>query len=63
MTGLIRSKEIIKIQGNKHRLCASRSRTLKDSLEAQRGGGVEKGLAVDGKWRNRRGEDRQNCKN
>jgi hypothetical protein len=32
-------------------------------LEARRGGGAEKGPAVDEEWRNRRGEDRQNYKN
>jgi hypothetical protein len=48
--GLITSKETIKIQGNKHRSRASRSRTLKDVLEARRSGGVEKGFAVDREW-------------
>jgi hypothetical protein len=38
-------------------------RTLKDALEARRGGGAEKGSAVDRVRRNRRGEDRQNYKN
>jgi hypothetical protein len=32
-------------------------------LEARRSGGTEKGPAVDGMRRNRRGEDQQNCKN
>jgi hypothetical protein len=62
-TGLITSKEIIKIQGNKHLSRASKSHTLKDVLEARRGGGVEKGLAMDGEWRNKHREDQQNCKN
>jgi hypothetical protein len=35
---------------------------LKDALEARRGGGAEKGLAVDGVRQNRLREDRQNCK-
>jgi hypothetical protein len=50
-TGLITSKESIKIQRNKHRSRASRSRTLKDVLEALRGGGAEKGPIVDEEWR------------
>ena len=62
-TRLITSKETIKIQETKHQSRASRSRTLKDALEAQCGGGTKKGLAMDGEWRNKRGEDRQNCKN
>jgi hypothetical protein len=32
-------------------------------LEAQCGGGAKKGPAMDGVRRNRRREDRQNCKN
>jgi hypothetical protein len=32
-------------------------------LEARRGGGAKKGPTVAGEWQNRRGEDRQNCKN
>jgi hypothetical protein len=44
-------------------LHASKPRILKDALEARRGGGVEKGPAMDREWRNRRGEDQQNCKN
>ena len=42
---------------------ASRTRTLKDALEARHGGGAKKGLAVNGEWQNRSGEDQQNCKN
>ena len=53
-------QKTIKIQGNKNRLCASRPRTLKDALEARRGGGAEKGPAVDKVRRNKHREDRQN---
>jgi hypothetical protein len=52
-TGLITSKETIKIQGNKHQSRAIKSCTLKDALEARRGGGAEKGPTVDGEWQNR----------
>jgi hypothetical protein len=59
---IITSKETIKIQGNKHQSLASKSHTLKDVLEARCGGGVEKGPTMDGEWRNKHGEDQQNCK-
>jgi hypothetical protein len=62
-TGLITSKETIKIQGNKHQSRAIKSCTLKDALEVRRGGGAKKGPTVDGEWQNRFREDRQNCKN
>jgi hypothetical protein len=53
---LITSKETIKIQENKHRSRASKSRTLKDALGARCGGGAKKGPTIDREWRYRHKE-------
>jgi hypothetical protein len=47
-TGLITSKESIKIQENKHRLRVSKSHTLEDALKARHDEGAKKGPTVDG---------------